>query len=210
LAVRVGRGTALGLLAAAGAATGAGLQGLQAGADAPVLALLKLTVADCGLCFTCGVGCWYYRSALRSRWFAAAGAGCVALVALRVEFGVWAELAVRPLVLTGAVMFVCLRLPYLGNWGRFGDVSYGVYIYHVPVIQCLIALGWFRCAPHAALGVALLITLALALASWWLIEAPCLAPDSHYVRASRGISGAPHGPSEPEPSITPNGSSRGS
>jgi peptidoglycan/LPS O-acetylase OafA/YrhL len=186
LVSRIGRGAAVGLLAAACAAASAGLLEFQTRTDRPGLSVLKLAVADCGLCFACGVACWYYREHLRSRWFAAAGAACSALLLLRIEFGAWAEVIVRPIVLTGAVVFVGLRLPYLGNWGRFGDVSYGVYIYHFPVIQSLVSLGWFATAPLAALGGTVLITLALAVASWWLIEAPCLASDSHYVKAARG------------------------
>ncbi len=72
---------------------------------------------------------------------------------------------------------------YLGNWGRFGDLSYGIYIYHFPILQTLIAFGLFASMPVLAAMFAILLTFAAGLASWHWIEKPFLSKKSHYVQA---------------------------
>jgi peptidoglycan/LPS O-acetylase OafA/YrhL len=183
-ASRVGRGFGALATMAFFAATSAGLLWLELRTGKTVFAQLRFSGSDCGLCFACGIATWYLKDRLGGRWFTAACLGCVGLLVSGVEFGLWAELFIRPVLLTGGVMFVALQLPHLGNWGRYGDLSYGVYIYHFPVIQCLVAAGWFAAGPFTALAVSVGVTLALAALSWWLIEAPWLARDSHYVRAA--------------------------
>ncbi len=67
--------------------------------------------------------------------------------------------------------------------GRFGDLSYGVYALHFPIIQTLIALGLF--ASHYWLGVmaTLAITFTAAALMWRYIERPALRMDSAYRQA---------------------------
>jgi peptidoglycan/LPS O-acetylase OafA/YrhL len=42
-----------------------------------------------------------------------------------------------PAALAVATVYIALRMPYFGNFGRFGDFSYGLYIYHFPILQVL-------------------------------------------------------------------------
>ncbi len=72
---------------------------------------------------------------------------------------------------------------YLGNWGRFGDLSYGIYIYHFPILQTLIALGILTTMPLAGAFIAITLTIAAGLVSWHWIEKPFLSKKSHYVQA---------------------------
>ena len=64
--------------------------------------------------------------------------------------------------------------PYIRRAGRFGDVSYGVYLWGFP-IQQLVWQAW----PQLNLGVNLVLvlafTLAVAFASWHLIEKRALS-----------------------------------
>lgn len=58
-------------------------------------------------------------------------------------------------------------------WFRRHDISYGTYVYAFPVQQLIVVLGlgggvWIN------VGVALLITLPLAVASWFLVERPVM------------------------------------
>jgi peptidoglycan/LPS O-acetylase OafA/YrhL len=53
-----------------------------------------------------------------------------------------------------------------------GHVSYGVYLWHVPLILFLRAHGALPLSTGAALLVALPITLAVAAVSWYLVERP--------------------------------------
>jgi peptidoglycan/LPS O-acetylase OafA/YrhL len=57
--------------------------------------------------------------------------------------------------------------------GRYGDVSYGIYLYHFPIIQALYALGAFA-NPWPGAAEALVLTLAAAYLSWHLVERPIL------------------------------------
>ncbi len=92
------------------------------------------------------------------------------------------------LVLPLAVLMLYLGegLPYLGNGGKYGDLSYGTYIYHFPVIQGAVALGVLQRWPGwGTLGV-LLVVLVLAWLSWHLVEKPWLLRSSHYRQAEGG------------------------
>ncbi|MBI5344938.1 MAG: acyltransferase [Deltaproteobacteria bacterium] len=66
------------------------------------------------------------------------------------------------------------RVPYLKNFGRHGDFSYGMYVYAFPVQQTLMSfyqgglslLGFFLAA--------FAVTLFLAILSWGFVEKPAL------------------------------------
>jgi peptidoglycan/LPS O-acetylase OafA/YrhL len=60
--------------------------------------------------------------------------------------------------------------PYLRRAGRFGDLSYGTYIYAFPVQQTLIWLFKDRLSWTAVFALTVATTLALAFASWHLVE----------------------------------------
>jgi peptidoglycan/LPS O-acetylase OafA/YrhL len=55
-----------------------------------------------------------------------------------------------------------------------GTVSYGLYLWHVPVLLWLRGHGLLPLSPLPALAVALPLSLALATASWVLVEKPAL------------------------------------
>lgn len=69
--------------------------------------------------------------------------------------------------------------PRLPDAARFGDLSYGVYIIHFPIIQVAVAMGLFA-VPLQGLGVVAAVSFVLALAMWWLVERPALRTDSAY------------------------------
>jgi peptidoglycan/LPS O-acetylase OafA/YrhL len=60
---------------------------------------------------------------------------------------------------------------------RRNDISYGVYVYHMPVINFFLAIGWG--ASIEAFWGAMLATLGLALMSWLIIEKPALTLKKH-------------------------------
>ena len=71
------------------------------------------------------------------------------------------------------------------NAARWGDVSYGVYIVHFPVVQGLVAAGLFSALGFAGgLTVSALLVFALSYLLWWWVEKPALRRDSHYRRVS--------------------------
>jgi len=91
---------------------------------------------------------------------------------------------VEPFAIAIAVAFFGLYL-YVGNFGKYGDFSYGVYIIHFPVIQVLLYASWFEGAPGYYVVAAVLITLAGAAAMWHLVEKRFLFRSSHYISADK-------------------------
>lgn len=59
-----------------------------------------------------------------------------------------------------------------------GDVSYGLYLYHMPIVNTFIAQG---IGGRSATGWALLCSVVLAIASWFLIERWALKRKAHNV-----------------------------
>ncbi len=64
---------------------------------------------------------------------------------------------------------------YIRHAARFGDLSYGIYIYAFPVQQTIIMYGQHNLSFWSMLALSALITLILALLSWHLVEQPALA-----------------------------------
>jgi peptidoglycan/LPS O-acetylase OafA/YrhL len=89
----------------------------------------------------------------------------------------------EPFALATIVVFFGLFL-HAGNFGKYGDFSYGVYILHFPIIQLLLYLGWFRESPWFFLMAVILITTGSAIAMWHLVEKRFLFRKSHYITAT--------------------------
>jgi peptidoglycan/LPS O-acetylase OafA/YrhL len=70
--------------------------------------------------------------------------------------------------------------------GRFGDLSYGVYLFHFPTLQFATALGLFEENASLGLALSLIATLALAFLSWRYVERRFLLRSSHYRVVERG------------------------
>jgi peptidoglycan/LPS O-acetylase OafA/YrhL len=123
-------------------------------------------------CFAAGAFSYAFQDAVPYH----AGLAAVAAVALAAAFVGGGYTAIFPIA--GAYLLLCAgfakRLGLMG-FGRYGDFSYGLYLFAFPVQQAVIhVLG--RAFPFlASLGLTFVITLALAMASWHLVEAPALA-----------------------------------
>ena len=76
-------------------------------------------------------------------------------------------------------VWLAVGIPRLFDAARFGDLSYGLYIVHFPMIQCVIAAGLFA-TPSVGFAVAGGASLVAALLMWWLVERPVLRRDSAY------------------------------
>lgn len=94
-------------------------------------------------------------------------------------------LAVEPLALAVLVVSFACVIPFLGKFAKYGDLSYGIYIVHFPILQTLIAYGLFRESPWAMLLVATVLVLTAAFLLWHFVEKPFLRKSSHYVAATR-------------------------
>lgn len=89
--------------------------------------------------------------------------------------------------LAGLVAFAAFSSGPVIRAARYGDISYGVYITHFPLLQAMVMAGAFATLPFAAgFGLAALGVLGVSLALWHLIERPALRRDSHYRIAESG------------------------
>lgn len=95
----------------------------------------------------------------------------------------WPLPILEPFALATMVVFFGLFL-YVGNFGKYGDFSYGVYILHFPIIQLLLYSGWLRENPQYFLMTVILITTVGAIAMWHLVEKRFLFRKSHYIAAT--------------------------
>jgi peptidoglycan/LPS O-acetylase OafA/YrhL len=127
--------------------------------------------------FLAGAAFYYYPPGRRL----ALGLAAAALPLLLLDG--WPAVLLRPLAVGALIHYFAVGMPYLGNFGRHGDFSYGLYILHFPILQALVALGAFRDSAWAGLVLAVVLVLAGAWASWRWIEKPFLRRSSHYVVA---------------------------
>jgi len=88
-----------------------------------------------------------------------------------------------PLALSILVIYAATSLRYLGNFGKIGDLSYGIYIYHFPIIQLFVSFGLFIRNPHVSILGVVAVTVLLSIFSWHMIEKRFLKRSSHYVQA---------------------------
>ena len=91
------------------------------------------------------------------------------------------SLPLYALSLAVIIIYLAIVFPYMGHIARHGDLSYGIYIWHFPLIQSFVALKLFDANPWFAFIALSLLVLLLSWLSWHLIEKPFLSKKSHYI-----------------------------
>ncbi|TAK45627.1 MAG: acyltransferase [Betaproteobacteria bacterium] len=130
--------------------------------------------------FIVGIAHYAYRDILARHGRTIVVAAVVVLAVVRALDCVALAIAAEPLALGALVVFAAIGVRFLGNAARFGDFSYGLYIFHFPVLQALIALGVFGGSPTVALLASAFAVILVAALSWHLVERPFLSARSHY------------------------------
>lgn len=146
----------------------------------PIFVVLQRQLPGVLTYFVSGAFFYCYREALERYLLA------LALPALLVYFSdnIVVRLVFEPIALAAIVVYLGTGTRYAGNFCRYGDFSYGIYIVHFPILQMLIVSGLFRHS-YLGLGVAAGLVLAAAFVLWHAIEKPFLYGNSHYVVAGR-------------------------
>ncbi|NOT66647.1 MAG: acyltransferase [Methylotenera sp.] len=130
--------------------------------------------------FIAGAACYYYFEC-----FSKNSVWLVPLATLTLLLQTWLPwLVIEPVALGIFVIYFACVFPNIGNFGKYGDFSYGMYIVHFPILQVLISCGLFKRSPWLALGVSGLLILTTAFLMWHLIEKPFLSKSTHYVAVS--------------------------
>ena len=69
------------------------------------------------------------------------------------------------------VIIAAYNVRFLNNFGKYGDFTYGLYIYHFPIIQLFRQYNLFeKYNPFVMVIAVTLVTLVFAILSWFLIE----------------------------------------
>jgi peptidoglycan/LPS O-acetylase OafA/YrhL len=77
----------------------------------------------------------------------------------------------RPVALALIIFYIAYSFSFLNNFGRYGDFSYGIYIFHFPVIQLFVYYGIYKNYPAwLSVSLTLLISVLLGVLSWNFIE----------------------------------------
>ncbi|WP_439214639.1 acyltransferase family protein [Duffyella gerundensis] len=77
---------------------------------------------------------------------------------------------IEPIVYSAMVILFCTNMFKEVKISHYGDLSYGLYLYHWPVIQVITHFGLYDSSPYMALLLTIIITLTMALISWHLLE----------------------------------------
>lgn len=93
------------------------------------------------------------------------------LVLFILEHFIWHTQLFKPAVFGFMVFYIAYTLKFLNNFGKFGDLTYGLYIYHFPLIQLFVHLEYFKNYNPIVISV-ILITLLIIISgiSWHFLE----------------------------------------
>ncbi len=80
----------------------------------------------------------------------------------------------HPMLVAAFVLSFCFLAPTLGGWLRYGDLSYGIYIIHFPVLQALKSAGVLQHSQGILFIPATILIFGLSFAMWRLVESPAL------------------------------------
>jgi peptidoglycan/LPS O-acetylase OafA/YrhL len=75
-----------------------------------------------------------------------------------------------PIGLGIIIMFIGFHFHKLNNIGKNGDYSYGVYIFHFPIIQILVSSGYFKINKNITLLIVIGTVFSVAYISWNILE----------------------------------------
>ncbi|MHB0849822.1 acyltransferase family protein [Stutzerimonas nitrititolerans] len=137
-----------------------------------------------GMFFFFGSALYLYRRELPWNWKIALSLLALTLLSARTELWFYIHVLTLPYL---TIYLAHLRIPRLSGFGKYGDFSYGIYIFSFPIQQLL--MHWL--GPQLSLGAFMAISLsasiAIAALSWHFIESPALQLKRYLPRASKHL-----------------------
>jgi len=91
------------------------------------------------------------------------------------------KIVLEPIGFGALTLYLCFLNPSAFNIGKLGDLSYGIYLFHFPIVQLLIHLQVFALHPVVGVAASLFATLLMSFVSWKLVECKWLKKNSHYL-----------------------------
>lgn len=122
--------------------------------------------------FACGIALYYYLDFFKKHKNIFFIIGLLLFVGERLygKFEVF-----TPFATSAIIYYIAFSFSWLNNFAKFGDISYGIYIFHFPIIQLAVYFGFFeRYNPFLIALCILIFVLLLGYLSWHLIEKPIL------------------------------------
>lgn len=124
--------------------------------------------------FMLGASIYLYRDVIPRSPLIALGLGAAVIAAAHLPIShLGQDIATRlifPFALTYAIIFIAYSRVHLGDAARFGDFSYGTYLYAFPIQQML----HYSVGQSLPFGVLLIVSVALSILagaiSWFLVE----------------------------------------
>ncbi len=124
-----------------------------------------------GMFFFSGAALYQFRDRLPWNWKVALAMLALSLLSAKTELWLYFHVLTLPYL---TIYLAHLNIPPLSRFGRYGDFSYGIYIFSFPLQQLLV--HWFgtQLTLPALVVLSLATSIALAALSWHLIESPAL------------------------------------
>lgn len=132
-----------------------------------------------GVAFFAGAVVYVYREHIpvSHTWFAASVIALVGCAAT--PFAPFGFVFFLPYVILYLAM---VKLPYIANVGKYGDFSYGFYIYAFPIQQTYLHFFGHRYGGVGLLVGSSIVTFVFAVMSWHFVEKPALRFKRHPLR----------------------------
>ena len=133
-----------------------------------------------GLLYYTGAAIFLYREALPWRgWIAAAFVAALVLT-FHTAAGPYVYMVALPYLV---IYLAYAPIPLIARFGKYGDFSYGMYIYAFPFQQLTVYLLGHEIGVFWLTVISLVPTLLLAILSWHLVEAPAMTLKQRFARA---------------------------
>ncbi len=124
-----------------------------------------------GMFFFAGTALYLFRSSLPWNWKVALALLALSLLSAGTELWLYVHVLTLPYL---TIYLAHLKLPALSRFGKYGDYSYGLYIYSFPLQQLLMYWLGPELPLPAFMAISLTASIAVAALSWHLIESPAL------------------------------------
>jgi peptidoglycan/LPS O-acetylase OafA/YrhL len=110
----------------------------------------------------------YYQKLFQKKWLYL----FLAIFAIAITYKIHVAVNILFPISLGVIIIVsAYNIPVLNNFGKYGDFTYGLYIYHFPIIQIFKQYDLFvKFNPFLMTFLVLLISFIFAIFSWFLVE----------------------------------------